>query len=57
MPIYVAVVHRPSIPTTEEIKTLPGLLNTRIGFDAMHQFLKLEFSLENLLFWKEVWFA
>jgi hypothetical protein len=54
MPLVVSLLH-PIVPLTgDEMKSLPGLLTTSAGYDSFHDFLKLEFSIENLYFWSEV---
>ena len=54
MPLLMSLLH-PIVPLTgDEMKSLPGLLTTSAGYDSFHDFLKLEFSIENLYFWSEV---
>ena len=55
MPLYYAVYLPPAAVTSvEQLSSLPSLLETREGYDAFHEFVKLEFALENLYFWKAI---
>ena len=54
MPLVVSLLHPIAQLTGAEMQSLPGLLTTQAGYDSFHDFLKLEFSIENLYFWSEV---
>lgn len=54
MPLYMGFAHPPRVLTEDEMNSLPDLLRTPIGHECFKQFLKLEFSLENLFFWTSV---
>lgn len=54
MPLIVSLLHPIAELTSAEKQSLSGLLTTQAGYDSFHDFLKLEFSIENLYFWSEV---
>ena len=55
-PLYRSLFRPPavSLNVPENINTLEGLLSDDEGFTSFKEFLSKEFSVENLLFWKEV---
>lgn len=54
MPLFIAIYNPPALATLSQINTLEETLNTQPGFEAFYNFLKKEYALENLLFWREV---
>jgi hypothetical protein len=44
----------PSVPTTDQIQSYHDLLQLPAGFESMLSFCRSEFSVENLLFWREI---
>lgn len=53
-PLYLSYRAPPAVPTDESTNTLQGILETDDGFDSFQQFLRLEFALENIFFWRAV---
>jgi hypothetical protein len=55
-PLFKSYQHLVVIPSDEQVKSLAALLNSADGFQSFQQFLRLEFSVENIFFWQEVCF-
>jgi len=54
-PVYRSIFQPPSLSELKvpELNSLAGLLSHKDGFEAFKQHLSSEFSVENLLFWKD----